>query len=102
MRVRHAGDLNLPDERHQAPQARGHVAVQDLAVKDVELELQVRWPERSRQVGGLVDVAQEVAGHAARVDRLDQQIEAVLGQTLCALSERPAVGRAGERIAGIG
>ncbi len=49
----------------------------DLAVIDIELQLQVRDLEFDDQVAREDKIVEEVSGHVARVDRLDHDIEAV-------------------------
>ncbi len=64
----------MADDRHERAQARRHVAVDDLAVVEIELQLEIGQREVADQDGGLVEIVQEIAGHVAPVDRLDEQI----------------------------
>src|SRR5258707_2875181 len=72
-----ARDLDMADDRHHLAQPHGHVAMDDLAVIDVELKFQIGDLQFADQVARETKIVEEVSGHAARVDRLDHDVEAV-------------------------
>src|SRR5262249_59780301 len=72
-----AGDLHVPDHGHHFTQVHRHIAMDDLAVKDVELELQVRDLQFADQVTREKEIIEEIAGHAARVDRLEHDVKSL-------------------------
>lgn len=91
---RHAGDLQVPDPpgRQVLAQLHRHVAFDDLAVVEVELHLQVRCAEGLHDAVCLVLAVQEVAGHVAQVDRLDQHVPSGRSGTLGRPGDIPFVG----------
>src|SRR3954453_11002261 len=77
-----AGDLDVADHRHHLAQPHRNVAMDDLAVIDVELEFQVRKPQLLDQVAREAEIIEEVAGHIARIDRLEHDVDAVRREEL--------------------
>src|SRR3954463_10438809 len=71
MTLGHVGDLNVPDAGKQAFEGSGEIALHDLHVEQVVLQEGVAFAGRVQHVDGLLAVAEEEAGHAARIDRLD-------------------------------
>ena len=47
---------------------------------DIELELQIRLPKRIDERGRVGEIVEEIARYVARVDRLQKQIDAALGE----------------------
>ena len=72
-----AGDLDVADDRHHLAQPHRHVAMDDLAMIDVELQFQVRNFQLDDQVAREAEIVEEIAGHVARVDRLEHDVDAV-------------------------
>ena len=66
-----------PDNRHHLAQPHGDVAMNDLAVIDVELQFQVRDLQFGDQVAREAKIVEKIARHVACVDRLDHDVEAV-------------------------
>ena len=87
MAVGHAGDLHMPDVVEVLPEFHREIAFDDLRVIEIHLHLEVGFihffDDRMR-VGLRV---QEVARKIARVDRLDQQRAAALGELACGESQ---------------
>ncbi len=81
MALGHAGDLQVADAAGGQVMAQFHcqVALDDLAVVQVHLHFQIRGTDLFHDVVGRVLVGEKVAGHVARVDRLDHQFDAVRG-----------------------
>ena len=84
----HAGDLDVTDQRHQLLQRGRDVAVQDLAMVDIVLQADVGEAELADDAGGKVEVAQEVAGVVAQVQRLEQGCSLVGAKLLGGVAER--------------
>ncbi len=61
-----AGDLDMANDRHHLAQPHGDVAMDDLAVIDVELQFQVRDLQLGDQIARKPKIVEEVAGHIAR------------------------------------
>src|SRR5712692_11362458 len=75
--VGHAGDLDMGVAPGEAAQMDGEITLHDLAVIEVELQFDVVAAdavEDGERLGGGVE---EIAGDIARIDRLDQQGDAV-------------------------
>src|SRR5258708_13202218 len=77
--LRHAGDLHMPDIADIAANLRRHVALDDLAVVQVHLHLEVRLPDLLADGMSFVLTVQEVARPVPGIDRLDEQGYAPLG-----------------------
>src|SRR2546423_11032979 len=73
------GDLDVTDDWHHLAQPHGDVAMNDLAVIHVELKFEIGNLQLGDQVAGEREIVEEVAGHVASIDRLDDDIEAVPG-----------------------
>src|SRR5947209_4077941 len=71
----YASDLDMADERHEPAQRHRDVAVQNLAVIDIELQLQIRPRELLDRSNGSFEILQEVTGNVAAVDRLDRGVD---------------------------
>ena len=74
---RGGGDLHVADDRQQLSEAGQHVAVENLAMVDVELQFQTRQAEIADHGGGGVEIVQEIAGIVAKVERLDQHVDSL-------------------------
>src|ERR1700730_18234045 len=67
---RDAGDLDMADDRHHLVQAHGDVAMQNLAVINIELQFQVRDLQIENKIAREAKIVEEIARNVARVDRL--------------------------------
>jgi len=77
---RHGGDLHVADDRHHLGQAHDHLAMDPLAVVDVELQLEVGQRQLRDQRRRLAEIVQEIARHVAAVERLQDDVQPVLGR----------------------
>ena len=76
MALRHAGNLKMPDPpgRQVLANFHGHIALDDLAMVEVHLHLEVVRPHGLHDAMGLVLPVEEKAGDIAGVDGLDEHI----------------------------
>ncbi len=79
--ARIAGDLDVTDQGEMGFDLASQIAAHDLAVIKVELKEQVGDPHPFDERRCLIRPRQEIPGHVAIVDRLDQQANAGQGQT---------------------
>ena len=70
------GDLDVRDCGHRRFEAAREIALHHLHVVDVGLKMEIVGPEAFHEPQGLVAAVQEEARHVARVDRLDQELDA--------------------------
>ena len=77
--ARHRRDLHVTDPRHEALEALEHVALHDRDVIAVEHDLHIRPPDRRDDLVGPLDRGIEIARRVARVERLQEDREAVRG-----------------------
>jgi endonuclease III-like uncharacterized protein len=92
----------MADQRVERLQVRADVAVDQLAMIHVELQLDVR-PAGFADIGRrLVEIIEEIARHVLAVDRLEQQVDAVLAQRVGGIGERVAIGLLRCRIVRVG
>src|SRR5262249_20400331 len=78
--ARHRGDLHVTDHREKLFDAGDEIALGDLHVIAVELQAHVFPPDLGDHVGGVLDAREEIAGPVARVERLEQELDALLGR----------------------
>src|SRR6266436_9937029 len=72
----HVGELHVVDHRHQCLEAAGDVTLGGLAVIDVELQPEAVAADRRDDSGTLLLGAQQITRRVARVERLDDELEA--------------------------
>src|ERR1700682_3314178 len=92
----------MADDRHHFAQPHGHVAMDDLAVIDITLKFQLGDLKFDDQVAREAKIVEEVAGHVARIDRLDHDVEAMGLKKLGGPYHRLVKRRHGLRIAALG
>src|ERR1043166_6302045 len=85
--ARHRGDLHVTDHGEELLDAFDQIALGDLHVLAVELQAHVCAADLGDHVGAVLDAREEIAGPVARVERLDQELDALLAGR---------VGRAGQ------
>ena len=71
--VRYTGDLHMAHVRELCFQIADQIALDDLAVVEIELHLEVGGADPGENLACLRLATQIEAGHVARVDRFDQQ-----------------------------
>ena len=83
----HAGNLEVPDPASGQVLAdlHCHITLDNLAVVQIELNLDVVGADLIHQLVRIVLAVQEKAGDVARVDRLQQQVDAVPCRSVAAL-----------------
>ncbi len=85
------GDLDMANQRVERLQPRRDVAMDQLAMIHVELQRAIR-PAGLAHIGRRqVEVVEEIAGHVLAVDRLQQQLDAMLGKLVRGISQRGAI-----------
>ena len=95
-------DLDMADERIERLELAGDVAVDQLAMIHVELQLDVRPSGLADIAGGPLEIVEEIARHVLAVDRLEQQVDAVLAEPVGGIGDRGAIALLRRRIVGIG
>ena len=76
MAMRHAGDLHVTDAGQELADAAGQVALDNLAVIQIHLDLEVGRTHLGHDRMRISLRVQEIARNVAGVDRLDQQGDA--------------------------
>src|SRR4051812_11248688 len=80
MPLRNARDLDMPDAGKILPQGHGHVALDNLRVIKIHLNLEVRFTNLLADRVSFVLRVKKEAWNIPRVDRLDQECPALLGE----------------------
>ncbi len=75
MARRHRGALQVTDQRQILLEPVEDVAADDLHMIEIELDAHVGLADLADDVGGVLDVVEEVAGPVARIDRLHQDFD---------------------------
>ena len=70
------GDLDMTDDPLQVAERNRHVAVQDLPMVDVELQLDVGQTKITDEIACVSEIVEKIGRHASRVDRLQKQVDA--------------------------
>ncbi len=92
MTQRHRCDLNMASDGQQRFQAARDIAVQDLAMIDVELQPEIGQVQFIDQPFRQHEIIHQIAGNVAAIDRLDQDIDAVTRRRLAGELDRVLVG----------
>ena len=72
------GDLDVRDCGHRRFEAAGEIALHHLHVVDVGLQMEIVGADPSHEPQGVVAAIEEKARHVAGVDRLDQELDALV------------------------
>src|ERR1700733_4261195 len=95
---RDGGDLDVADDRLQRAERHRYVPMQDLPMIHIELKLHIGSAEAADERARIGEIVEEIGGHVACVDRLENEIDVALGEDRGCIRNRAPVARLSLRV----